>query len=195
MDNNSKPQNTKPKRRRKRYKKPSSNTPSIQADKNQKQRSKSSNDGQKSNRNTGKTTSLNLKAHEIISKYDNFMSQYLSVRKKFFEQFYKLNRHKKEKMEANYVRSLSELMRFTYKLKPWQKEVLEKRTEGYPMDTFYSTSQNLPVHGVPDQELPKDPEYHIKNSQKERHSFKEDTEQSSGTMEDYLKYQEEKQVR
>jgi len=89
-----------------------------------------------------------LKADEIVSKYDNLMSQYLNVRKKYFDQHHKLGVKKKDALMRNYTRSLEELERFAARLKPWQREILEsERTEAYPLDTQYSSANDLGLVG------------------------------------------------
>ena len=82
-------------------------------------------------------------------------------------------------------------MKFERELRPWQLEQLKKqRTEIYPQDTTYSS-----LH--PDEEKDKNTSstdkapvihYHLTPSQLSRPSYREDTELTVGTMEDYLKY-------
>lgn len=130
-----------------------------------------------------------LKNSEIITKYYNLKEQYILARKKFFEHFFRKDKRRVQKLEKHLGRTLSELISFEKRLKTWQLETLEKTTELYPLDTQYSESTNEKKV----LELPNAPyeDYHLKETQKQRSSFSEDTEVSTGTMEDYENYKKE----
>lgn len=112
------------------------------------------------------------------------------MRRKYFDYFNRVDERQLKKLEKNFFASIEHLRRFEEGLETWQREALEKRrTERYQLDLAYSTNHNLdPVSGnveIADDEI-EDP--HFKESQVEAFEiYKEDTEESEGTFEDYLK--------
>lgn len=124
-------------------------------------------------------------------KYDNLLEQHLITRRKYYEYFNRVDDRQLKKLERNFYTSIEHLRRFEANLDSWQRETLEKRkTERYRLDLTYSINRNLdtsipPLVEVSPEEI-EDP--HFKASQKE--AFKEyenDTEESAGTFEDYMK--------
>lgn len=128
-----------------------------------------------------------LTPEKIHAKYDNLLEQHLVARRKFFEVNGRGNSKQTEKARAHFYRSIEQLRNFEAKLKDWQKEVLEKKTELYQPDLDFSMTHNLPEH---DQDhalaILADNDPHILDSQKI--DFSHDTEESIGTMEDYERY-------
>lgn len=129
----------------------------------------------------------NLSPIRIIQKYDNLLDQHLIARKKFFEMHGRLAGKQLEKIEQNFTRTLEELRKFERGLRDWQKEVLEKKINNYPEDRAYSKNHNLSPDGefVPFAGEFEDP--HLLPTQASA-SFKEDTEESLGSMDDYYAY-------
>lgn len=132
-----------------------------------------------------------LTANQVLVKYDNLLEQHLITRRKYYEYFNRVDDRQLRRLEKNFYTSVEHLRRFEANLEPWQREALEKRkTERYRLDLTYSQNHNIdltlppPIEVAPDEI--EDP--HFKESQKE--AFKEyenDTEESVGTFEDYLK--------
>jgi hypothetical protein len=95
------------------------------------------------------------------------------------------------KLEKNFFDSIEHLRRFEAGLEPWQREALEKRkTERYKLDLTYSNNRGLdPEEEAKIEVTPEEIEDpHFKESQKEAYlEYQEDTEESVGTFEDYLK--------
>jgi hypothetical protein len=96
------------------------------------------------------------------------------------------------RLEKNFYDSIEHLRRFEANLEPWQREALEKRkTERYTIDATYSNNRGWdPLAPQPVEVAPEDIEDpHFKDTQKEAfEEYKEDTEESMGSYEDYLKY-------
>lgn len=139
-------------------------------------------------KNNNSTSSKILKGDEIIFKYDHLLEQHVQARRKYFELFYRKDPRRVEKLERNFQKTSMDIRSFETRLKPWQLEVLYKRTEGYPLDLDYSESSQEKVVD----ELPTAPfiDIHINASQRARSSYKDDTEESVGSFEDYEKYKE-----
>lgn len=131
-----------------------------------------------------------LTANQILVKYDNLLEQHLIMRRKYYDYFNRVDERQLKKLEKNFHASIEHLRRFEANLEPWQREALEKRrTERYQLDLTYSSNHNLdPQAGqieVTEEEI-EDP--HFKESQAEAFEmYKDDTEESEGTFEDYLK--------
>lgn len=136
----------------------------------------------------------------IYDKYLSLLEDYLSARRKYFELFNKSqDANHKRKLDDQMNRTLDALRNYEKNLLPWQKEFFEKRNELYKFDTTYSENKGLykvpetkPGHGqflgISDQ-APEAPytDPHINQAQLQRPSFKEDNEESVGTIEDYIK--------
>ncbi len=182
-------QNTpsKPKRnnRNRRYKK----KPKSSANANPQQSASASGVAPKK-RNNNNRKPKTLTPTKVLLKYENLMEQYILARKKFYDMF---GREKKEKQidkaKRNYTKSLEDLRGFETKLNESQKEVLDKKINAYPEDRHYTTSNNIePVGDIVsftgDFEDP-----HLLVTQKSE-NWAADTEESSGTIEDYQRYKE-----
>jgi hypothetical protein len=132
-----------------------------------------------------------LTSNQILVKYDNLLEQHLITRRKYFEYFNRSDERQLYRLEKNFYDSIEHLRRFEASLEPWQREALEqKKTERYRPDLTYSNNRNLdtsvpaPIEVAPEEI--EDP--HFKESQKEAFDeYKEDTEESEGTYEDYLR--------
>jgi hypothetical protein len=132
-----------------------------------------------------------LTTNQVLVKYDNLLEQHLITRRKYYEYFNRVDDRQLRKLEKNFFDSIEHLRRFESNLEPWQREALEKRkTERYKLDLTYSNNRDWNPEEIakegfaPDEN--EDP--HFKDSQKEAfEEYKEDTEESEGTYEDYLK--------
>lgn len=132
-----------------------------------------------------------LTTNQVLVKYDNLLEQHLITRKKYFEYFNRVDERQLYKLEKNFFDSIEHLRRFEAGLEPWQREALEKRkTERYKLDLTYSNNRGLdPEEEAKIEVTPEEIEDpHFKESQKEAYlEYQEDTEESVGTFEDYLK--------
>jgi len=132
-----------------------------------------------------------LTTNQVLVKYDNLLEQHLITRRKYYEYFNRVDDRQLYKLEKNFFDSIEHLRRFEANLEPWQREALEKRkTERYRLDLTYSNNREwnpeeiAKANFAPDEN--EDP--HFKESQKEAfEEYKEDTEESEGTYEDYLR--------
>ena len=107
------------------------------------------------------------------------MEQYWSARRKYFELFHRAQGRKLEKLKRNFYRSVEELRR------------LEKgqKTESQGEDLIYSTNHQLDPHPKDKKSEVGEEDFYVLGSQKEG-DYRDDTEESVGTMEDYLSYKE-----
>jgi hypothetical protein len=129
--------------------------------------------------------SINL--DRIYEKYLNLLDQHLIARRKYHDLFYRAEGAQKAKLEKNFFHSLNELNEFKDKLAPSARELFEKRNNGLSLDLTYTTNHELPaeaqaVSAEGDWEDP-----HYLQSQKNA-DYSSDTEESAGTMDDYLRY-------
>jgi hypothetical protein len=124
-------------------------------------------------------------------KYDNLLEQHLITRRKYFEYFNRVDYRQLKKLEYNFYDSVEHLRRFEASLEAWQRDVLEKRkTERYKPDLTYSNNRGWNPEEIAKADFAPDEneDPHFKDTQKEAYQeYKEDTEESSGTYEDYLK--------
>lgn len=123
----------------------------------------------------------------IYEKYLNLLDQHLIARRKYHDLFYRAEGAQKAKLERNFYHSLNELTDFKEKLAPSARELFEKRNNGLNLDLTYTTNHELPSQAqiVSAEGEWEDP--HYLQSQKIA-DYSNDTEESAGTMDDYLNY-------
>jgi hypothetical protein len=145
---------------------------------------------QGSNRNRSRGGRV-LTSNQVLVKYDNLLEQHLITRKKYYEYFNRVDDRQLYKLEKNFYDSIEHLRRFEETLEPWQREALEKRkTERYKLDLTYSNNRGWNPEEIAkaDYQPDENEDPHFKDSQKEAfEEYREDTEESVGTYEDYLK--------
>ena len=145
---------------------------------------------QGSNRNRSRGGRV-LTSSQVLVKYDNLLEQHLITRKKYYEYFNRVDDSQLYKLEKNFYDSIEHLRRFEETLEPWQREALEKRkTERYKLDLTYSNNRGWNPEEIAkaDYQPDENEDPHFKDSQKEAfEEYREDTEESVGTYEDYLK--------
>jgi len=132
-----------------------------------------------------------LTSNQILVKYDNLLEQHLITRRKYFEYFNRVDYRQLKKLEYNFYDSVEHLRRFEFSLEPWQREVLEKRkTERYKLDLTYSNNRGWNPEEIAKADFAPDEneDPHFKDTQREAsQEYRDDTEESSGTFDDYLK--------
>ena len=132
-----------------------------------------------------------LTTNQVLVKYDNLLEQHLITRRKYYEYFNRVDDRQLYRLEKNFFDSIEHLRRFEANLEPWQREALEKRkTERYKLDLTYSDNRGWDPEEIAKAEFQPDEneDPHFKESQKEAfEEYKDDTEESVGTFEDYLK--------
>lgn len=117
--------------------------------------------------------------------YLNLLEKHLDARRKYYELFHRADPRQLAKLERNFNNAIKELRDFEDKLNPEVKESFTKKVNGLKLDTTYSSNHDLsPERQEVSLDLEEEP--HFLESQKE--SFTEDTEESSGAMEDYYAY-------
>lgn len=132
-----------------------------------------------------------LTTNQVLVKYDNLLEQHLITRRKYYEYFNRVDERQLYRLEKNFFDSIEHLRRFEAGLEPWQREALEKRkTERYKLDLTYSNNRGWDPEEIAKADFQPDEneDPHFKDTQKEAfEEYKEDTEESEGTYEDYLK--------
>lgn len=123
----------------------------------------------------------------IYEKYLNLLDQHIIARRKYHDLFYRADPAQKAKLERNFYNTLNDIRDFESKLAPDVKVLFEKRNNGYQNDRIYTTNHALPIEGdvVPEDLPPAEP--HLLQSQINC-DYSDDTEESVGTAEDYLRY-------
>lgn len=132
-----------------------------------------------------------LTSNQVLVKYDNLLEQHLITRRKYYEYYNRVDERNLYRLEKNFFDSIEHLRRFEAGLEGWQREALEKRkTERYRIDSTYSDNRGLdPLAEQPIEVAPEEIEDpHFKDTQKEAYlEYQDDTEESVGSIEDYLK--------
>ncbi|MCO4795643.1 MAG: hypothetical protein KC493_18130, partial [Bacteriovoracaceae bacterium] len=135
-----------------------------------------------------KRPSENLSPLEkLFRKYENLQEQHLVARKKYFELFHRADPRQKTKLEFNFTKTIKEVRDFEASLEGADKENFIKKYHGLVLDTDYTAARDMSIEGdeVSFEGNFDDPHYLPSQSES---TFQADTEESSGNMEDYLKY-------
>ena len=168
-----------------------------------KNRSNSNNRGASENRNNGsKKTGGKKKANNrrrprrryklskedsIYNKYLTLMEQHLAARKKYFALFDRADPQQRAKLERNFTSSMNKVREFEDALEGDDLQNFQTRVNGLSNDKPYSDNHEIPfVAEVVSTDLPP-AEPHYLETQKTS-NFSADTEESVGSMEDYLAY-------
>jgi hypothetical protein len=123
----------------------------------------------------------------VYEKYLNLLDQHLIARRKYHDLFYRADPAQKSKLERNFYSTLNDIREFENRLAPDVRDLFEKRNNGLAPDRTYTSNREMSVLGdevASDMEI-EDP--HYLHSQKTA-DFEEDKEESTGTLDDYLKY-------
>jgi hypothetical protein len=126
-------------------------------------------------------------ADKIIAKYDNLNELHQLARKKLYEMFFRSNKDQKRKLNDKFNSTLKGVRDYETGLKDWEKEALDKRIDGYPMDTTYTTNNNIPVD-LKDPEPEEIKDEHVNQVQHDRPDYTNDKDESEGAMEDYYTF-------
>ncbi|MGZ3788540.1 MAG: hypothetical protein ACXVLQ_08465 [Bacteriovorax sp.] len=123
----------------------------------------------------------------IYEKYLNLLDQHLMARRKYHDLFYRADPAQKNKLERNFYNTLNDVREYESKLTPEARELFEKRNNGLSLDTIYTTNHEISESGEnpPPETEWKDP--HFLQSQQAA-NYADDTEESVGSLDDYLKY-------
>lgn len=166
-----------------RNKKPEISTASGENSQNNENKRKRSN----SNKNRRPKS---LTPARVLQKYDNLLEQHLIARRKYSEVHGRVAGKQLNKVVSNLEKTRKNLYEYESTLqKDWQKDVIKQRLNLYPEDRQFSTTHDLEPVGDEVSFEGDFPDPHLLPTQKET-SWESDTEESTGTMEDYEKYKQ-----
>lgn len=131
----------------------------------------------------------NLSPEEkFLRSYDQAIQKHDDARKVYFQEFHRVDPNRRRKLELIFFRAVENLRTFEEKLVDWQKDLINsKKWKKYRLDDTYSNNH-------PDQDIltpPSDSEIQdsmVLESQRNRDTFQNDTEESKGSIEDYKAY-------
>lgn len=137
----------------------------------------------------GQSSPQGVNLDRIYEKYLNLLDQHLIARRKYHDMFYRAEPAQKAKLERNFYNTLNDVREFENKLAPDVRVMFEKRNNGLRPDTIYTTNhdivENVESNVLISEEEIEDP--HFLQSQKLA-DYSGDTEESVGTLDDYLRY-------
>jgi hypothetical protein len=140
------------------------------------------------NYNRNRAPSPQSNVDRLVEKYINLLDQHLIARKKFHDLYYRAEIPQLNKLERLFYQSLNDLREFENKIPEETKPLFEKRINGLTLDMTYSSNHNISPEAsvvvIAESDI-EDP--HFLASQKKA-NYKEDTEESVGTLEDYNSY-------
>lgn len=124
----------------------------------------------------------------VASNYNKILSDHLEARKRYFELYYRAQPQQRDKLERLFFESLDKLYNFENSVEEQYQEQFREMVDGLKPDLIYSEKRELAPEGVlevaSDEDI-EDP--HLLESQKSA-DFATDTEESTGTLEDYKAY-------
>lgn len=113
----------------------------------------------------------------------------MANRRKYFEYYDREDGRHRRRLEKNFFASVEQLRRFEERLEGWQREHLKAHTERYRLDTTYTSNRSIPIEGEAVSFEGEFDDPHFTEDQKEAFAqYAQDTEESSGTMDDYQSY-------
>ncbi|EQC44897.1 hypothetical protein [Bacteriovorax sp. Seq25_V] len=177
--------------RRRHYNKNKSKNPNAQANGNGNNPGSSNSSKKRPFNNRRKQNPVKLSGLDFVTtKYLNLLEQHLQARRKYFENFDKVQGPALEKLEYNFIESQKVFLAFKERLSPEDLEAFEKHFNSYKPDFTYSSNHNIdPLETtieVADEQI-QDP--HLLESQKRAfQDYSDDTEESMGSIDDYKKY-------
>lgn len=178
--------NRKRNNRRRRYsskKKPNNNNNNQgQPSAHRKKRS-----GNRRPNNRGGKSHKNRPLH-FLKRYDQLVEQHYRARKKYFNLYHRSGPRQLLKLEKAFYQAIEDLRKFEDGLEPDKKQMLVERLKLYPLDHDYTVEKEIEKEGVMEVPLDHNEEPHYLESQKSLPSFADDTEESTGSMEDYESY-------
>jgi hypothetical protein len=146
--------------------------------------SRSSNSRRKRRRSGGSKLSA---MDRLIVKVENLRHANQEARRKYFELFDRADPRQKEKLERQFSQSAKVLRDFENSLNEQEKQLFKQHYDAYPMDLTYAQNHELdPKENPPSFEARYDDPHELE-SQKQA-NFKDDTEESIGSYEDYKSY-------
>lgn len=140
-----------------------------------------------SNNNRNKRRYKLSKDDSIYIKYLTLMEHHLTARKKYFALFDRADPQQKAKLERNFTGSMAKVREFEEALSDEDLAKFKAKVDGLKFDSTYSDNHEIAFEAepVPFDGEPAEP--HYLETQKNS-NFSDDTEESVGSLEDYLAY-------
>ncbi|MGB0452542.1 MAG: hypothetical protein ACPGJV_02425 [Bacteriovoracaceae bacterium] len=142
---------------------------------------------QNRNRNRDHSKKSKIKLDPIFRNYERLCDALTKARKDYLDKFHHHDRRVKQKYEKLYFTAMKKLRDYESSLSSDEKERYQKLYPDHEFDTTYSQNHELSTEGevlVNDTDI-EDP--HFLESQKES-DYKEDEEESVGSIDDYYAY-------
>lgn len=124
---------------------------------------------------------------KLYEKYLNLLDQHLIARRKYHDLFFRADPNQKAKLERNFYNTINDVREFENKMTPEVRASFEKRNNGLAPDRIYTTNHELPIEGDKVSEDMEIIDPHLLQTQINS-DYKNDSEESMGSIEDYLKY-------
>lgn len=124
----------------------------------------------------------------IAANYNKVLSDHLEARKRYFELYHRAQPAQRDKLERVFYETLDKLYGFENTVDAQYQAQFREMVDGLKPDLIYSEKRELAPEGVleiSDEAEIEDP--HLLESQKSA-DFTDDTEESTGTLEDYKAY-------
>jgi hypothetical protein len=145
------------------------------------------------NRRYRRASNRTLNSSQVLLKYDNLLDQHLKSRRRYFEYFNRVDDYQRRKLELQFFTTIEHLRRFEASLEDWQKDYLKRKTDKYRLDLTYSTNHELSPVAEPVPTAGDFPDPHFTASMtKAWEEYANDSEESTGSMDDYIQYKNSK---
>lgn len=123
----------------------------------------------------------------LIVKVENLRNAHLEARRKYFELFDRADPRQKDKLERQFTQTMQQLRDFETALNEQDRELFKQHYDAYPLDLTYAQNHELAPEGENISFSGEFDDPHALESQKAA-NFKNDTEESVGTLDDYKQY-------
>lgn len=122
----------------------------------------------------------------VLSRYNELLERHIRDRRKYFQCFHHRDNRKLKRLEDNFYSSAKRLHHYENSLNKEMKKWSGPHINVLKPDTTYSENHRLPRENSSPVNREESFDPHLLSSQRE-HSFKDDCEESMGTMDDYRK--------
>jgi hypothetical protein len=123
----------------------------------------------------------------VFRKYENLRELHIQARKKYFEQYFRAPNNKVDKLYRMHISTQKQMIDFVDQLAEQYKKDFNDKYHGLPLDTEYTSNHEIPSipEAVSHQVAFEDPHYLKAQIESD---YSAETEESSGSMDDYNSY-------
>lgn len=143
--------------------------------------------GNKGSQSEGQAQAHGSALDRLVAKYENLRVQHIEARRKYFDLFERADPQQKDKLERVFTNTMLKMKEFEDALTGEDQKLFNQHYNGLKEDRIYSENHELDPEGEKAQPQGQFEDPHYLISQKNA-DYNQDTEESMGSIEDYMAY-------